>query len=345
MRGEYPSCRKAVTLIELLVVIGIIGLLAALLLPATQQAREAARRARCGNNLHQVGLALENYLAASGVFPPGTGHANTATSAGRLHVSDLKRYSVFTRLLPYLDQTPLYHAVNFDVALVNPYGPAFKNGQRGGEANTTAMATTLNVLICPSDGGAGDPGWTGGVNYRVNLGTERWHTLANKSTDGPLMSYQASPDAATHDGLSQTVAFSEKLRGRASGTDLWPRTDMIGGGLGLPYSVEQSLDACAKWSNPSKGVFRASGLSWFVGDFGQTWYNQIIGPNSTMPDCVLQPSLPIGGFVGARSNHPGGVHILMADGSVRFATNSIRREVWMAIGTRAGGEVVSQDGF
>lgn len=330
--------KSGLTLVEALVTIGLLGLLAALILPGVQSARGAAQRARCANHLRQIGLALQSYHTALGVFPMACGLPNTERIGPSPSIVDMKQYSAFTLLLPFLDQEPLFHSINFDVGIRDPY--LFARLDRGSEANATSMGTTIGLFLCPSDSVTGDAGWTGGTNYRVNLGSDRWNTLRAKSSNGPLMSYRAATAAATTDGLSNTVALSEKLRGRRDGTRFVARTDMMVGGLGLPSTPEESLVDCAGRRDVARGFYSCAGLTWFVGTLSQTCYNHAIEPNSTVPDCVLELSDPISGLVGARSNHPGGVNTVMADASVRFVTNSIRREVWTALGTRAGGEVV-----
>jgi len=332
------------TLVELLAVIGISGLLIALALPAVQQAREAARRTQCGSNFRQLLLAFHGYHGDFNVFPSASGMP--LYPWGEREPADglfMKQFSGFTRVLPYLDQVMLYSAVNFAVACQDPYFH-YNAGEaaRGAEANSTAMATTVDVLLCPSDGAPGRPA---GANYRMNLGTDRWYPLVSDPTCGPLMSYSYAPSAAISDGLSNTAMLGEKLRGRLNGANLRPRTDMVLGGLGLPYTAGESLERCRTLADPPEGFFTCAGLTWFVGDLPQTCYNHVIEPNSTVPDCLLSTSNPPVGIFGARSNHSGGVHVGMADGSVRFVTNSIQTDLWGAIGTRAGGEVGSLEGF
>lgn len=337
--------RGGFTLIELLVAVGIIGLLIALILPAVQQAREASRRAACGNNFRQIALALHNYQSTHAVYPSASGMPNFATDKmGSLIRSSylLKDFSAFTRILPYLEQGPLFERLNFQVGMDDPYIYPLSIYVVGMEANRTAMSATLSNLLCPSDIPSGDPGWTGGCNYRVNLGTDRWDTWIESPTDGPLMSFQCATPAAIRDGLSNTAAFGEKLRGRASAAYANPRTDMFYGGLGAPYTADESLAACSAGVDPAK-FLTAAGLTWSVGALSQTCYNHIVGPNSTIPDCYL-PSNSIVGIVGTRSNHPGGVQAAMADGSVRFFKTSIDRRIWRAVGTRAGGEIIPADG-
>ena len=119
---------------------------------------------------------------------------------------------------------------------------------------------------------------------------------------------------------------------------------MIFGGLGYPYSADDSLRACMSLAGAPDGFSPAGGLTWFVGGLSQTLYNQVLAPNSLIPDCVA-PDSPVMGIVSARSHHPGGVHAAMMDGSLRFVRNTVDRAVWRAIATRAGGEIVSADAY
>lgn len=331
--------RSGFTLIETLVVLGLIGLLAALLLPAVQQARGAAQRAHCALNLKQVGLAVHGYMATFDVMP-------AASASPYLDFRWQRQYSLFTRILPYLEQAPLAAALNFSHGLEDFYLYPFARAEA--EANRTVMATRLNVLLCPADGGAGDPGWTAGTNLRVNCGVERGHVRTSDPVGGPFSSFgfpsEFSPSiASVSDGLSNTVAFSEKLRGRAAGSSLQPRTDMVVSIVsGIGYTADESLALCLARTDDPPQFRTTAGLTWFVGAMSQTEYNHFLGPNATVADCVTLTS-SIVGFVGARSDHPGGVNVGMADASVRFVTNGVDRQVWRGLGTRGGGEVISQD--
>ncbi len=339
------------SLIELLVALSIMGLLVGLLLPAVQSARESARRGTCANNLRQIGLATHNYSATHGPFPASTGPPNINRDPdpdpGHL-IIDQKLYSIFTRLLPYLDQAPLASSLNFEVGMEDPY--AFGDGlhfrERGMEANVTVMKTSLGMFLCSSDPG-GVPGWTGGTNYRASNGLVRWAhgDDPTRGTRGAFDGFDSTWPAEIRDGLSQTAAFSEKLRGRPRDDRIKPRVDMIVGGLGLPYTVEESLARCRSRPGAPEGFHTFAGLTWSVGSLAQTCYNHVIPPNSTTPDCILPLSSPVVGFLGSRSNHPGGVHAAMADGSVRFVGQGIGREVWKALGTRAGDEIVGAGSY
>lgn len=325
--------RPGFTLVEGLVVLGIISVLAAFLLPTVQGARESARRASCGNNLRQIALAVQGYQGVFAVFPSVHG-ASVLDSRGNAVFA--KSYSLFTQILPQLDQMGLFHSINFRVSMVDPYVLPQARMSWGIAVNRTAMSTTLAVLLCPSDGGGHPPGWTGAANYRSNLGTDRWHV----SIDGPLSDSLRNRSAASiTDGLSHTVLFGEKLRGGADGSRFDPRRAMIVGGLGAPYTADESLAHCLSSWNDRIDSYPFSGLAWAVGTLAHTSYNHVIEPNNRIPDCVLPGAIV--GIVGARSDHPGGVHVALADGSVRFVANTVSRRIWMALGSAHGGEVIS----
>ena len=266
-----------------------------------------------------------------------------------------KQYSLFVHILPDIDRQTFYSAVNFQVGLQDPY--MYPGWIFGGEANATVMAASLAVFLCPSDGAEGDDGQTGGTNYRANLGSDRFYLYgmsgyggnANAGPFGTL--FEVGPTctpASISDGLSTTAALCEKLRGRVSATRLDPRTDMVVDAetrFGLPYSVDVAVASCASIRGTPEGFFPFAGLSWFVGSLSQSCYNHMVEPNSAVVDCSARGFNPTFGLFGARSNHPGGVNVGMADGSTRFVSTSIDRAVWRAIGTRSGSEVVGADQF
>lgn len=341
-RTGRGSSRPGFTLIELLVVLGVVGLLASLILPAVQAARSAAARAACGNNLRQIALALHSYHASQNVFPSASGLPNHG--AGRSIVT-IKQFSAFSRITPFLDAADVYNNTNFSTNLTDFYIFTFYNsGDPWFNPNLTVMGTTLGVLLCPGDArGEGAP--TAGTNYRVNLGADRWSTLVDSPLNGPLMSYRSSPAADVTDGLAHTALLSEKLRGRMRSERPDPRRDMIAGGLGAPYTAQEALAACRGRRGAPDGFFPTAGLCWLLGTLSHTCYNHVVDPNGSDPDCVLPRGNPVAGIVGARGNHAGGVQAAMADGSVRFVSNSIQSSVWRAIGTRAGNEVVQGGDF
>ncbi len=338
---------RGFTLIELLVVIAIIAVLIALLLPAVQQAREAARRTQCRNNLKQIGLAMHNYMSTHTVLPFGKG----ASYAG---VPVFARWSQHAMILPYIDQAPLYNTMDFNFPPSTPgmggvvaFMPAFNSASA---ANAAASQTVIPAFMCPSDLAPSDP-WRAQNNYVGNQGG--W--LCDRG-DAPGAAADVSPAevqtgvfywlsscnaASFTDGMSQTMMFSEKVRGQGTPdvkSDLYVIAAQTS--LAATYSTCQGV-------NPLTGTPLTSkwGYSWVMGENCCTQYNHVATPNSkscggtgftgTMTNMAMQ--------VSAGSRHTGGVLAMMADGSVRFVSDNIDLNVWRALGTRAGGEVVSQE--
>jgi type II secretory pathway pseudopilin PulG len=322
--------RRGVTLIELLVLLGILALLTALALPAVQAAREAARRAACASNLRQLALAVGQYEAQYGVMPAISGWPQPPGDP-RIP-SYQKQYGVFPAILPGLDETVLFNAINFESDLWDPYIA----GECGSvTVNRTAMATVLKVLLCPSDP-TGTPGWTGPTNYRANMGVALVFTDRNSRYLGPFSHVHYVSTAAIGDGLSQTVALSEKLIGRLGGP-LDRRAGMIRDRGG--WTIDEVIEGCRRQSGTSAPYYNTAGLTWFPGDLSQTMYNHALVPNAPLTDC-FSPGVPLAGLFSARSNHPGGVQAANADGSVRFIRNSIDQRLWQGLGTRGGGEII-----
>ncbi|WP_165251001.1 DUF1559 domain-containing protein [Paludisphaera soli] len=377
--------RSGFTLIELLVVIAIIAVLIALLLPAVQSAREAARRSQCVNNLKQIGLGLHNYHQAVGVFPPG--QLAAAADVPYTGYAGWTEWSAQAMILPYLEQTPLYNAINFSFA--GGYGVAQN-------INGTAWTTVVNGYLCPSDGNAGRgraPIGTGPANinsYRGSIGTttSRWEQWPGYSSERPdPMRFGGQPSQSPFstglfvywlsnglrdvtDGSSNTIAFSESLVGDPAAVSTARRNNSVTGVEASRANnmlrqdassltdalLIQSLQACtvayrAGLTNNNTNISNANGSRWGWGAMTMTLFNTIVPPNSTQypfnscrPDC--------GGcgpddsaYSNAQSNHSGGVNTLMADGSVKFVKDSVNMRTWMALGTKAGGEVIGSDAF
>jgi prepilin-type N-terminal cleavage/methylation domain-containing protein len=252
------SSRRGFTLIELLVVIAIIGVLIALLLPAVQQAREAARRIQCTNNMKQIGVALHNYISAQGSFPPGID--STTSNLPNEH-SAWVAWSAHAMLLPYLEQNAIYNAANFNWACA-------WYGDQAHATNTTASFTRLNAFLCPSDPLAGRPNLN---NYHGSLGTGiTRYNAPNGSTNGVFGTYDDNEYglvynlASVTDGTSNTIAFGEGLVGDGL-NDLYRGNGMCAGSTGPgstlnnltdprtnPALVIQGLQACnAFWKGGS----------------------------------------------------------------------------------------------
>jgi prepilin-type processing-associated H-X9-DG protein len=328
-------------LIEALVVVSIIGLLISLTLPVAQVARETARRAHCANNLKQIGLSLHSYHEANQVFPlnwRGDLFAPNGIPAGTI----ARPFSALVRLLPYLDQRPLYDSVNFSVQNhpVNdgrpfPFPP-----------NQTVYATRLESFLCPSD----DPSipTPHGCSYRGNYGIGPSPMTTAETYDSGNGFYTwpyALNSGSFPDGLSHTVAYSERLRGTGSGVRVAPERDFgeirIGSG-GVSYCTVRDADfalmCCQLAARVGFPAYRAGGFTWFLGDFECAAYNHAQEPNGRIPDAITMDEWD--GIVTARSLHPGGVNALMGDGSVRFVKESTARKVWRGLGTRNGDELV-----
>ncbi|MDR3634435.1 MAG: DUF1559 domain-containing protein [Isosphaeraceae bacterium] len=340
--------RSAFTLIELLVVIAIIAVLIALLLPAVQAAREAARRAQCTNNLKQIGLACHNYLSTYQVLPFGKGASYTSSVPG---AKPYARWSVHSQLLQYIEQGSLFNSINFSIPPETPgmngvfptFMPAYQDPNRD---NMTSCMTQVNTFLCPSDGPLVQ-GWPGGNNYYGNqytfacdLSESQLSTVAVPAVapQGVFYYLSAVRVADVTDGTSNTAFFSEKLRGQgqpAFKTDLLVFTNQT--------SQDATLQACQALTPGSPPLTSVQGMSWVMGEMCCTAYNHVSQPNTiscaapgytgTMANMAMQ--------VPPTSNHAGGVNILFGDGTVHFVKNSIDLGTWRAVGTRNGGEVIS----
>ena len=337
--------RRAFTLIELLVVIAIIGVLIALLLPAVQSAREAARRAQCINNLKQIGIAIHNYESSFKVFPFGKGASYGAAIPG---TPVYARWSANSQLLMFIEQGNLFNSINFNfppetpgMAGAVPFMPPYQNP---GRENATASRTQVAGFLCPSDGQT-VPEWAGGTNYTGNqqtwscdLGDEQSSTLAPAEQPRGIFYFRSRVAVANvTDGLSNTAFYSEKVRGMALPD---PRTDMFV--MGVASSLDDTYNQCKALPLTAPPLTSRQGMSWVMGEMCCTNYNHVSPPNSrtcaslgfsgTMANMAMQ--------VPPSSRHPGGVNVLMGDGAVRFIKDSVDLATWRGLGTRNGGETL-----
>jgi prepilin-type processing-associated H-X9-DG protein/prepilin-type N-terminal cleavage/methylation domain-containing protein len=335
-----PICRRqraGFTVIELLVVIAVISVLVALLLPAVQAAREAARRAQCTNNLRQIGLALHNYHATWDSFPVGFLYAYQGASPDS---SPLQyRWSALAQMAPCLELSSLYNALNFNFPIA--YKPA-----AGGSAfwpyypaNTTAMATWVALFICPSDGAPAPATDSGPTNYAFCAGDGTGGGDATNANGAFILGPPQSV-ASLADGTSQTVAASEQLLGIAG-----PYTQTTPTPVPSLWRRAAAHVAAAPLSNAAcdaagSGWLLNKGAGWWDGNYLNTLYNHYLMPNAGRPDCVVYHNP---GWKAARSFHPGGVNVLFCDGHVVFVKNSVGPRAWWATATRAGGEVLPFD--
>jgi type II secretory pathway pseudopilin PulG len=358
--------------VELLVVIAIIGVLVALLLPAVQAAREAARRMQCSNNLKQFGLALHNYHDTYKAFPPrrggSAGGGNTARFDG-----NYDRKSAFIFLLAFIEQQPMADQVASGNVVDTNGNRIWPGGPAGwyGNANWAPWRTQINSVICPSDkpvlGGnnaknsyafcIGDsPGEIAANNNRFNVAASTNRGMFTGSQRCRRM-------GDISDGTSNTIGMSERV---------WSGNFGIRAAAGEDVRTATATGVATVITNPGTCMAQATGKR-FVGvsikaRFGAIWsdgqaervgFNTILPPNA--PSCVSDSDVNAdsqGGVLNAASYHPGGVSTVMMDGSVRFVSETVNcgniaapyvvagpspYGVWGALGSIEGGESVPSD--
>ncbi|WDI41052.1 DUF1559 domain-containing protein [Bremerella sp. P1] len=298
--SSSAGLRRGFTLVELLVVIAIIGVLIALLLPAVQQAREAARRMSCQNNMKQLGLALHNYHDTFGRMPPGAMGLDPATNK-----VSFKRVPFVRHMLPFLEEGNRSDLYDDNLAW-----------HKQTNAVKEAVMAPITAWSCPSDRSIAREGtdiYKG--NYCVNWGPRTYNDSDPAALDGTFDFFFGPRFADLTDGTSNTLAMMEVLQ--APGVD-------------------------------NRGHF-------WNEDANCSMVSTILPPNSTAPDnmsttfCVDQPEFGLpcvnsskaASHNASRSRHPGGVQVLLCDGSVSFVAETIELGIWRAASTRSGGETES----
>ncbi|QDT39559.1 DUF1559 domain-containing protein [Stratiformator vulcanicus] len=353
-RAALRHKRRGFTLIELLVVIAIIAILIALLLPAVQQAREAARRSQCKNNLKQLGLALHNHHATFGHLPS---HRDIKEAPVPPAEQSFYRWSMHAMLTPFLDQSIIYNQVDLKSPLIvlapfPTYNPALSN----------VVATKVSVFLCPSDPVVQiDPNF-GPTNYVASNGsgniggrferhtaddeaTDMWGFVDNEDPDGAFYIDSQTKFRDLTDGTSNTVLMSETLKG---GGGAAPATlaDAKLQPAGLRYrnyvwttdgSEDKSVDDA--WClDDSKTVERTRGEKWVDGAVSQNGYHHARTPNSKVNDCASR----FAAIMSARSLHTSGVNALLGDGAVRFFSDNVDLTTWQRLGSISDGQPIGQ---
>lgn len=341
--------RAAFTLIELLVVIAIIAVLVALLLPAVQQAREAARRSQCRNNLKQLGLAVANYEGTFGQYPPTCFNDNGGLGPAW---SDGSKGSYLLRLLPYVDQVALYERINFNTA-GTAWGPSnveglFEDANNNGTQDAGEQLLRHKVVpafLCPSDPSFILSGHSTKTNYALSMGNQRMDTNAGKCPQ-----YVAGSMAAPGGNMFGTG-------GAGHGNTYDPRNiSGIVSRINWAASVSEIVDGTsnvilAGEIRPNCGDHSNNGFY----HFNSLWI-ATTAPLNFPINCYNEPavSAPASPATcndadnwttsqGFKSVHTGGAHFVMCDGSVKFLTDSIDYTNYQRLGDRRDGQSVTTD--
>jgi prepilin-type N-terminal cleavage/methylation domain-containing protein/prepilin-type processing-associated H-X9-DG protein len=344
---------RGFTLIELLVVIAIIAVLIALLLPAVQMAREAARRTQCQNNLKQIGLAMHNYHSTHTVFPPAIisgewlGSGGQHLNAPDNHVANFyPDMSWPAMILPYMDQGSLYNSINMDGAAARAWQWWGPGTHVLGDQNNTAGLTELEAFLCPSDPNDGRRDGGAGINYAGNAGSgTNWFGWNGAFALSSIGRYSVGDFA---DGTANTAFVSEQVKGDSSnrfdkfGKKPWDPGD---GGV-VNTTPDEWLQSCKGFPIAFSSGFWNPGGTWMRGSWTPTEtmheYMHTQGPNTV--SCPVN-NWHHGAGPSASSYHPGGVNVLLVDGSVVFVAETVDLTVWRGMGTRAGAEPIDNTAF
>lgn len=329
---SFRHRRFGFTLVELLVVIAIIGILIALLLPAVQAAREAARRSQCSNNLKQFGLALHNYHDIQKTLPPRQGGPDWSGNGAP------PRHAAYVAMLPYMEQQPRYQQIM-----------SSKNHVWHNSA-TSGYVGVISTFTCPSDGLltpviTDRPALYSPINYGLCMGDN--YNLSEQNVRGVFGNLSSVRFADITDGLSNTIAMGEAIIG--------PDGNRLGRAVSdntnAPLSCKARLVGVNYVSGSIIAQGRCFGQRWQDGRSGYCAVNTILPPNSAT--CSSQTG---GGIYSMSSRHPGGAQVLMADGSAHFVSETIDTGnlsltavtsgqspygVWGALGSKDGGEAKS----
>lgn len=344
---------RGFTLVELLVVIAIIGILIALLLPAVQAAREAARRSQCSNNLKQFGLALHNYHDTYKAFPAGAGPGVRPNPSSTAH-QGWNAWGGIAGLLPFIEQAPLADLIVWDI---------YWNDT--GSGNRVVADTLIPSFQCPSDPGFMlDYGNMGSISYNLCHGPAAEWEVGRRGQAGLFENQVWYTMASIKDGTSNTIAMAECRMGQNSGPWLatkrdpsyivpdqgWPGNSASGDSRAFTATAADittintyynaclaAYDSSSAWHDDydQQGRFWVSARGVWA-----SYCTTLIGPNAG-PGCDNDHSVTSVCVKEASSYHPGGAQYLNADGSVTFGSETIDQAIWISLGTIKGGEAVS----
>ena len=343
---------RGFTLIELLVLIAIIAILIALLLPAVQQAREAARRSSCKNNLKQLGLAMHSYHETHSIFPRANFEREDSSTYGYGNYSYFS-FSAQAMLLPFMDQAPLYNQFNFSLA-------------PNQSTNDTSKRAVIPAFLCPSDVrsivNGGGYGAGPGNSYAVCAGPSIYWFGVGPSTNTTPSNLQHQVGMFNYrkpvrirdvlDGTSNVIAAAEILMGDGNNSDtqIGAGDTVRGVGRGSTASSFPALSDLKTWgaaclakksSTPASPAPRGdTGSNWAYGNGGLTVFNTLINPNCVTCSGCGTNDAP--GLFPARSRHTGGVHILMGDGATRFISENVDSVTWQNLGAISDGNVLGE---
>jgi prepilin-type processing-associated H-X9-DG protein len=322
-----------------------VALLVALVMPAVLAARERSRQAQCRDRLRALGTACQHFEGVHRRLPAAlwTGAAAVASSAG-----PGQQFSPHAQLLPFLDQGPLALRIGELPPIVPIWDP---------DATLPPTTTEISEFVCPSDS------HEDGTNYRATTGP--WASAfdiddVKQSGHGAFSDLRGVRFQDVHDGLSHTIAFSERVQ---SDDDplTFTKEDYWGSSAAevLHTRDTNAMTAiCGSLSSTPSTYYPFVGHSWLIAGYDHTWYNHSVTPNSQIPDCTANDVPPLAlitsaspypsstdGVHKAASRHPGGVNVVYLDGHVSFVSDAIDLHLWRALASRDGQEVIGKEGL